>query len=131
RRQFVPLTMLPELGPLVGLDGQGELALLLVLDNDAGLVAEVEIARGEAADALAVDAHQIAALVIVDHGLIRLALHVTSQEQPRIRTEVIAHLQAHLEVAILLLSDDDAAVALYVLSAEDGLLFLIDVPLAA
>src|SRR5262249_15939649 len=46
-------------------------------------------------------------------------------------TEVVAHVQPDLVVAELLLGDEDAPVAGYVLGAEDGLLRLIDVPLAA
>src|SRR5205807_2381112 len=74
RLQLVPLAVLPELGPL--LDGHRQLERGLVLLDLARVlgVGEAEVARPEAADALAVDAHEVAADVVVDHRLVRLAV---------------------------------------------------------
>src|SRR5262249_7403040 len=93
---------------------------VLVLLDLGHLVAEGEVAMVEGADALAVDAHQVAAGVVVDHGLVGLALVVAAEEQAAVGTEVVLHLQGHLEVAVLLLGDEDAAVARLVLAADDG-----------
>src|SRR5262249_27693871 len=55
-----------------------------------------------------------------------------AHEQPAVGAEVVAHLQGHLEVlVVLLLGDYDAAVARHVLAADDALLLGIDDPLAA
>src|SRR6516164_1403544 len=74
RFQLVPFAMFPKLGPLLGRDGQGSRALVLTLDVSGDLVGALEeavVAVVERADAFAVDPHEIAALVVVDHGLIR------------------------------------------------------------
>ena len=60
----------------------------------------------------AVDAHQVAALVVVDHRLVALAVVGAAEEQAAVGAVVVLHLQHDLEVAVLLVGDDDAAVAL-------------------
>src|SRR5262249_6964252 len=58
-----------------------------------------------------------------DHRLVRLPLIVAAEEQPAVRTEVVVHLQHHLEVAVLLLGNEDAAVARNVLASDDYAFF--------
>src|SRR5207244_3977309 len=72
-----------------------------------------------AADALAVDAHEVAVGVVVDHGLVALALFVGAQEQAAVGAEIVLHLQHDFEVRVLLIGDEDAAVAGHVLAADD------------
>ena len=51
-----------------------------------------------AAESFAVDAHQVAARVVIDHCLPRLAILGAAQKQTAVRPEVVVHLQRHLEV---------------------------------
>jgi hypothetical protein len=67
--------------------------------------------------------------VIVDHSLISCAILRATEKQAAVGPEIVVHLQHHLEVAVLLLRDDDAAVAGDVLAADDSAVF--DDPLAA
>ena len=61
--------------------------------------------------ALAVDAADAAALEVVDHHLIGLALLVAAQEQPAVAAEVGVDLERHLEVPVPAVGEQDAAVA--------------------
>jgi len=72
-----------------------------------------------APETFAVNAHQVAASVVIDHGLPRLALLGAAQEQTAVRAEVVFHLQLHLEVRILLVRNDDAAVARSILGTDN------------
>ena len=84
------------------------------------LVEEFEIAHVRlAADSLAVNAHQVAARVIVDHGLIALAPCRCCGGIARYRGRSRFSFPGDFEVAVLLLGDDDAAVAGNVLAADD------------
>src|SRR5579883_2831539 len=128
RPQLVPLAVLPERGPGRGLDRQRERGL----DGDdlRDLAAKAEVPnRDTPREPLAVDSHQVAAGVVVDHRLIRLALLGAAEEQAAVGAEVVPHLQGDLEVAVGLVGDDDPAVPRPVLAADDRA--VLDNPLPA
>src|SRR5262249_12907862 len=85
--------------------------------------------RDSAGKPFAVDPHEVAVHVIVNHGLVRLPLLSAAQEQTAVGPEVVLHLQGHLEVAIRGIGDEKTAVAEDVLAADDGP--VLDDPLAA
>src|SRR5262249_4767562 len=103
----------------------------LVLPDLGHLLEESEIANvGLAAgQAFAVNPHQVAVGVIIDHRLIGLPLFIAAQEQAAVGAEVVFHFQDDLEVAVFVIGDDDAAVAGDVLAAVDGA--VLDEPFAA
>lgn len=122
RPQFVPLAVLPELRPFLRAHGQRERAG--IGDDLRHLVLEVEVADADpAGQSLAVDAHQVSAAVVVDHRLVRLTAFGAPQEQAAVRAEVVLHLEDDFEVPVLLVGQDDPAVARLVLGAGDGAVF--------
>src|SRR5262249_7697013 len=121
--QLVPFAVFPEVWPLVGRNGQGSRTLVLPLDVGGDLIGALGgsvVAVVEPADAFAVDAHEIAAFVVVDHGLKRLAVLSAAQEQAAVEAEVVLHFEDDLEVFVFFVGDDDTAVARLVLGAGDG-----------
>ena len=111
----------PERGPGVGQHGKGHLWIAERLHVDLGdgvleaVVANVRLA----AESLAIDAHQVAARVVVDHRLVGLAVFGAAEEQAAVGAEVVLHLDNNLEVAEVAVGEDDAAVARLVLRADD------------
>jgi len=71
-----------------------------------------------AADAFAVDAHEVAISMIINHGLPRFAVLGAAQKQAAVGPEVVVHFQSHFEIAELLIGDDNAAVAGNILGTE-------------
>ena len=123
--QFIPLPGAPEPRPAGRFDRQsgGRFAGLLV--GDLGdLVGETVVPQvGFAAESFTVDAHQVAAGVIVDHGLPRLAVLRAAQEQSAVRAEIIVHLDGHLEVAELLIGQHQSPVAGNILTSNNSAVF--------
>ena len=82
-----------------------------------------------ASQALAVDAGEIAVVVVIDHVLIRLAPLIAAQEEATVGTVVVIHLDDHLEVVELAIGQNDSAVARNVLTPNDGPFFVCDLRL--
>src|SRR6185436_8466902 len=83
RSQRVPLTMTPEARPVFGQNGQRDRRRI---GTDGGdLVQKCEIAnRWFPADSLAVDSHQVAARVVIDHRLPGFAIFGAAEEEAAI-----------------------------------------------
>lgn len=129
--ELVPLAGAPEIGPAGGIDGEGGGRRAGVFSFDFGdFVGEVVVAQvGDAAQALAVDAHEVAAGVVVDHGLPGLAVLGGAEEESTVGAEVVVHFEGDFEVGEGGVAQDEAAVAGDVLAAGDGAVF--DDPAAA
>ena len=84
-----------------------------LLHDDGDLVCESKIhnRRFATEPAFAVDSHEIAARVVVDHRLVGRPLLGTSQKQAAVRAEIVVHLDHDLEISKLLIGDENAAVA--------------------
>jgi hypothetical protein len=67
--------------------------------------------------------------VVVDHGLVGLAVLGAAKKKAAVWSEVVAHLEHDLEIAEVLVGDDEAAVLGDVLTADDGA--VLDAPVAA
>ena len=79
--------------------------------KDGGFAAEL---------AFAINAHEIAVPVVVNHGLVGGAVLGAAQEQAAVRAEVIVHFEHDLVIAELFIGDQDAAVAWNVLAAGNS-----------
>lgn len=128
--QLVPLAVPPEEGPGFRQDRQGGWRVR-ALNNNGDFVGEAEVQDGGfgAEFAFAVYAHEVAAGVIVDHGLVGGAVLGAAQEEAAVGAEVVVHLEDDFVVAVFLVGEEDAAVAGNVLAADDGA--VLDDPAAA
>ena len=128
--EFVPLAVIPEGFPLLCGHGEGHRCAFGFEHDVIWCALEAEVANMRlCAQAFAVDAHEIAAAVVVDHGLVALAFFGAAEEQAAVWAEVVVHFQGNLEVAELFIGDDQAAIAGEVLLACDGTIH--DLPIAA
>ncbi len=119
--EFIPLAVIPEGFPLICGHGEGHRRAFGFEHDVVRCFLEAEVANMRLrAQAFTVDAHEIAAAVVVDHGLVALAFFGAAKEQATVRAEVVMHVQGDLEVAELFIGDDQAAIAGEVLLASDG-----------
>lgn len=128
--QFVPLAVTPETRPGLNQNGQGRRCIRSLHDN-GDLVCESKIhePRFTTEPAFAVNSHEIAARVVVDHRLVGRPILGTMQKQATVRAEIVVHLQDDLEVSKLFIGDENATVARDILAAGNSAVF--DHPSAA
>ena len=127
--EFVPLAVTPEVFPGFGQDGELDGRIGDELD-EFGLAHKAVVADGGfAAEAFAIDAHEVSAAVVIDHGLPCFAIFGAAEEEAAIGAEIVVHFEGNFEVSVLFISEDDAAVAGDVLGADDGA--VLDGPFAA
>jgi len=127
---FVPLAVTPEIRPGLDQNGQGRGRVGLLHDN-SDLVCESKIhnRRFSAEPAFTVNPHEIAARVVVDHGLVGRPILRAAQKQTAVRAEIVVHLEDDLKVSKLFIRDENAAVARDILAAGNRAVF--DYPSAA
>ena len=58
--------------------------------------------------------------MVIDHGLVSLALFIAAEEQAAVRPIVVFHFPAHFEVTKQLIGQHQTAVTRDVLAARDG-----------
>ena len=110
--QFVPLPVPPELRPIFDENRQRWRDWRNDFFDIVGRIEEFEIIDiGLAADAFAINAHQVAVGVIIDHGLPGFAVLGAPQKEAAVGSEIVIHFQSHFEIAELFIGNDDAAVA--------------------
>ena len=128
--QFVPLAVTPEIRPRFNQNGQGRRCIRSLQDN-GDLVRERKIheRRFASEPAFAVNSHEVAACVVVDHRLVGRPVLGTAQKQAAVRAEIVVRLQDNLEVSELFIGDENAAVARNILAAGNRAVF--DHPSAA
>lgn len=114
--------MSPEGRPGIDEDWKGH-GSVVGFDARDGVEKAVVADAGFAAEAFAVNAHEIAVSMIIDHGLPGFAVLGAAQEQAAIRPEIVVHLEDDFEVTKLFVGNDDTAVGWDVLAADDGALF--------
>ena len=118
--ELVPAIRLPKGLPLlrrhrhrlrgaVGSEGDFALGLSEVEETEVRL----------AAQSFAVETHEAATGMEIDESLVTLAVLGAAKEEPAIRAEVVVHLQRDLELGILRVRQDDAAIARYILRASE------------
>ena len=87
--------MAPEVLPGVGQDREWH-RVVAQLDLLGGTV-EAVVRGAESDDAFAVDPHDIASAVVIDHRLVSLAILGAAEEEAAVGAEVILHFEDHLE----------------------------------